>query len=706
MARIMSRFVNYLDEEVKEDIVKSMVGSKKKEPTAKTPVTKKKDSKKKERLKPEIHKDQFGVDKAHYDMVQKLTSGGWKHIGHNVYVNGSRKGKLDGSIFKELDNKGMSGDKNSQIQNPIQKQETLSPKEKKEKQDSEASKTGTAPSYLKTDKEIAQWYFENGGKDRRLRMTQNAQDELDKLIQQDNEKKESEAATKVSSLKSTIVDKKYPTHIGDKDKTLKEIETSKQKAFTEGLYDYDKGDDDFYKKLNDYNGNDISISNKWEPLIFLSSSNKIPQRELQILIRMMNTRPISSTEPPISFFTNGGAGGAGKLQAQAGELMTMIATSLSKKEMNEFSKSLISHLGQFEKNEKTIITKDWIKAATNNASAIHNRIQKEFNVDDASSIITHTCWDTKDDVEALGLNDYKKNKGFSSDVYIKLKLPNGQVILNEVSLKKDKNINFLNSSTGKFKIWDKNLPPEIDPIVYASNLKRSLSNSIDKDEINRLLSSASTPEINELKALLAKNKEININKFITGDNRESRKILLASLKVQASMDDKKAQEALSDIKRMNKMYAIDSIKAIASNEKLKKGMLDEIKSEFPLKSVTENEETMAIGDMSVDKNIINDIFKTDKWDEIQENLEAVTDKEPPILAYKVKGSNEYIPIAIINVREDGVGYGASFKFEMTLDPRFATILKSSNNKLYSMKKIDESSSLYKWMLYYQIEEDD
>ena len=61
---------------------------------------------------------------------------------------------------------------------------------------------------------------------------------------------------------------------------------------------------------------------------------------------------------------------------------------------------------------------------------------------------------------------------------------------------------------------------------------------------------------------------------------------------------------------------------------------------------------------------VKKIFGTDKWDEIQEHLIAVTDKEPPYLAYKIKGTKDMIPISTIVVREDGVGYGASFKFEM------------------------------------------
>ena len=45
--------------------------------------------------------------------------------------------------------------------------------------------------------------------------------------------------------------------------------------------------------------------------------------------------------------------------------------------------------------------------------------------------------------------------------------------------------------------------------------------------------------------------------------------------------------------------------------------------------------------------------------------------------------SEVIPLAEIRVREDGVGYGGSIKFEMTLDKRFAKVLVKANSEVYS-----------------------
>ena len=53
-------------------------------------------------------------------------------------------------------------------------------------------------------------------------------------------------------------------------------------------------------------------------------------------------------------------------------------------------------------------------------------------------------WDVKEEVESLGMKDYKKDKGFSTDAYF---VVNGE--LDEVSLKKDLKANLLNATTGR-----------------------------------------------------------------------------------------------------------------------------------------------------------------------------------------------------------------------------------------------------------------
>jgi len=114
---------------------------------------------------------------------------------------------------------------------------------------------------------------------------------------------------------------------------------------------------------------------------------------------------------------------------------------------------------------------------------------------------------------------------------------------------------------------------------------------------------------------------------------------------------------------------------------MKAGMLSEIRSEFPLKAVSDGEETMAIGPNSLDKKTMKAIFGTDNYDEIKENLVAEPGP-PPFIGYNVAASGEVFPVAEIKVREDGRGYGGQFKFEMLLHKDFAPRLEKAQSDVY------------------------
>ena len=130
-------------------------------------------------------------------------------------------------------------------------------------------------------------------------------------------------------------------------------------------------------------------------------------------------------------------------------------------------------------------------------------------------------------------------------------------------------------------------------------------------------------------------------------------------------------------------YTTNATRAIVNNPKLKAGMLDDIKKEFPLKSIGEGEETMAIGDLSLDPDTMRELFGTSDFEKIKENLVVDETVDPPALAYQAETGGEIIKIASINIRQDGVGYGgSSMKFEMQMDKDFATKLKESHQKVY------------------------
>jgi hypothetical protein len=472
-----------------------------------------------------------------------------------------------------------------------------------------------------------------------------------------------------------------PTNFEGKDKTLDpEIDTSNTPHFTELLYNPEKGDTKFQNEVKKMK---LSTHDEWKPPDSFYNG-KMPTKEAQVLTRMMNCLKESDTKPPISFFTNGGPGGAGKLSAQAGELMTMAFTTMNDKEAEELYSSISKHLDEMDKRglgKRAILDRSWLESAKNCRTAIHNSL-REDGIEDPSSAISNASWDTKEGVEALGLKDYKKNKGFSTDVYFKVKNPDGSLRLLEVSLKKDAKVFVFNSTTGKFKEWGgKDLPESVDPNIYQTKQQEMLTKAVNKNNVNKvndLLKTSKSPSVAELKTELGGK---DLNTFLSGSNRRNKKALLLATKVLAENGDKNAQQSLMDINAHSKQYQQDAIHEISHNEQLKEGMLNSIREEFPIKACVEGEEMMALGKLGLDRHTAKRIFGTDNWEELKDSIISMIDKKgKPILAYRIKGTTGTIPIANINVREDGVGYGGQFKFEMAIHPGFAKKLEEARGQ--------------------------
>jgi hypothetical protein len=474
-----------------------------------------------------------------------------------------------------------------------------------------------------------------------------------------------------------------PRTIAGKNKTLKKTNSLETETF---MSDLPPSESEFDKKNE-------KISNPTPPEPYkipqsLKENPKFPKKYLTALERMMNTKPTGDGTKWTHYSDI--PGGAGQISAQAGELMTMMGTSMTDLQFKEFTDSLLEHETELIKNNSKlksegsrIVTKSWIKSAENNRQAILNRIQNEY----PGSEVIATAWDTKDDVESLGLNNYEKNKGFSTDMYIKIRTKDGNEILDEVSLKKSTDVNFLNSGAGKFSEWDSDIPDEINQNVYRDKQRERLSKfgTDAKESIQKFLTSGSDEAVKLKKMFESKKVDFETALEDTNRGKGSRgksKVILECIKALADSGDIKAKQYIEENDRIHRDFQEASVKAITENPKMKAGMLSEIRSEFPLKAVSDGEETMAIGPNSLDRSVMKDIFGTDDYDEIKEKLTAESGP-PPFLGYQANVGDEIIPLAEIRVREDGVGYGGQIKFEMTLDRRFAKVLKSSNEKIYS-----------------------
>jgi len=498
-------------------------------------------------------------------------------------------------------------------------------------------------------------------------------------------------------------------YVGSKNKTLRDVQPTQSEEYNRDL---EPSDDNF----NERNKNNTNPTPP-EPISLdgIVQNPKFPKRYIKVLERMINSRYTNETKKWEHFSDI--SGGAGLAPAQAGELMTMMGSTMSDNEWNTFKTKILEHEKElknthkdvFMKKNKTggyvdnpgsrIVDSTWVRAADNNRKVILARLEKQYG---EGTEVVASAWDTKDEAEAMGMDNYADNKGFSTDMYLRVKKPNGEEVLDEVSLKKSKDVNFLNSGAGQFFTWlDNEVPDEINQNVYRDNQRTHLVETAEKlkSQVQQLLESDS-PKAKELKAFF-KRKGVDFETALndTSNSKGSRdksNVILESIKSLADWDswgkrgdkgpgpagDPLAVQHLREVSARQTKFIEESISALANNPKMKEGMLQTIKEEFPLKAVSEGEETMAIGDMSLDKDTMKGIFGTSNYDEIKEKLVSEPGP-PPFLGYRAEVGSDVIPIAEVSIREDGVGYGGQMKFEMKLDKRFAAKLSDATSKVYS-----------------------
>ncbi|MAG27038.1 hypothetical protein CMI47_15980 [Candidatus Pacearchaeota archaeon] len=455
--------------------------------------------------------------------------------------------------------------------------------------------------------------------------------------------------------------------ISGKDKTLSKGNPAETEEFNKELDTSPTGDEDFAKK-NEKN----AIPPPYTLPESITKNPKFPKRYAKALERMMNTQANKETSN-WKYFSDL-PGGAGRISAQAGELMTMAGSAMTDEEFEELITSLEKHeQSQIENNpdlkkEGTrIITKSWMAAARKSRKAILDRVKKQY---DEGAEIIGSSWDAEGEVEAMGLSNYKKNKGFSTDMYLKIRKSNGEEILDEISLKKDKNINFLNKGLGDMvNDWDPELKgTPTDPKEYSKN------------ERKRLVDGAKTI----LPPKVQKELESEISSTESGKGSRSKsKAILTAIKQEAKNGNKAAIKYIEDDDKAHRKMQEDAIEQLNTNPKVREGLIKSIKEEFPLKAVSEGEETMAVGDMSLDKETMKLIFGTDDFNELKENLSVKKTKNgEPYLVYEIKGK-EPVRVANIVIRQDGRGYGGgTIKFEMKLHPDLAKHLDTATKEVY------------------------
>ena len=163
----------------------------------------------------------------------------------------------------------------------------------------------------------------------------------------------------------------------------------------------------------------------------------------------MNTQKIDENNPPITSFTDSSdereTVGAGQISAQASEMLMLMSTSLP----DDQSEKLYDLLEKVSNSTQSrqILDKDWIQSSRAMRDSALKNIREEHG-DDA--IVEFSAWDSPADFEdGLGINNHKKDKGFSTDTAFRVKKSDGKSVLSEVSNKKSLDVHLANPGANK-----------------------------------------------------------------------------------------------------------------------------------------------------------------------------------------------------------------------------------------------------------------
>ena len=277
-----------------------------------------------------------------------------------------------------------------------------------------------------------------------------------------------------------------------KDKDLKtEVVAKTNEEFNEGKLSEDGVSDEDFDKNERVKAlpNQISLEELEKsfpkPLPF-------PKKYLKVLQRLLNT---DEGGVKISDFTD--AAGGGTLASTGGEILTMMMTSIDDDNIaSQLTERLTEHI-KSNGNKKSIINTKWVESALKCRKSIRDRYDRMYGKGNWK--LKNQAWDIKEEVEALGMVDYKNNKGFSTDVYFTIEV-DGKTILDEVSLKQNKKANLLNGSTSR--VYDilmrgNGTPEQVKRYDDLNYEKQALEESItkaNKDELKERLGPAKAKE--------------------------------------------------------------------------------------------------------------------------------------------------------------------------------------------------------------------
>ena len=461
----------------------------------------------------------------------------------------------------------------------------------------------------------------------------------------------------------------------------------------------------------------------------ISENPKYPKKYQKLLTRMLNTEVNAKDDTKnLGYFMGEGKAGLGGSEANIGELMTMMSTTMRDKEATKFFQSIEEHLARVKQDgQKIHVGAQWVKAAKENRSISLRMFRDKYG---NGYEIEDSAWDIAEEVEKMGM-DYG-DKGASTDVFFKVKTPDGKSTFQEISLKQSlTGTNLHNGAVGATFGRDYDYPDSINPKIYTENQAQNHDNYIIGNQANvrTFIEDVDTgsPEfdkrLDKIAGIMGSNKPNNVNlvkiqlmdflktakedllsnpnldidrdylgnttqlgkgKF-TKEIKVVNKVMTALARLQAEYGDTGAQAHVDNLVNESKQTATNTAVHIGQSNEARDRVLKSIQEKLPLKSVADGDEDIVMGQTGLTQKTLKMVFGTDDWDNIKQNLEVDSLQSPPLLKYsgEIRGKKESIPIANLIIREDGIGYKGAHRFIMKLDTKFGKRIESASQEIYS-----------------------
>jgi hypothetical protein len=469
--------------------------------------------------------------------------------------------------------------------------------------------------------------------------------------------------------------------------------------------------------------------------------SKLPPAGYDALKSILKMSKQGDFEPPISMITD--QYGAGKISAQANELALQAVFSFpnSPKGMvarNNFINSMVQNADAIEKaGGIPILDKTWIKEFSGAHDAFINNMNRTHGTNNWE--VTGMTWDVRAQQESLGI-DYN-SKGDSTDMNAQIKV-GGKVYNEEISCKKNWQIFLLNAGLGEAKNWFytmgaekenrandlQNMKDAKDPrfgkaedaelreyskvsLAKAPIKNKELQDAqlesakkgfelireIPNKDVKKVIDDCTNRKKNDPfymdknEAELAKRiqkylnsvKQMDMGDFaknIGGGAKDFKKAVMVYHKMLGVYSGK--SDWLNSHKQITYGFMQEAAKKMATNKEFQGMLLRKLQEAIPVKTMVEGVETMQIDSMYVTQKHMQEMFGTDKWDNIKEFLSIKVTNGVASLSYSAKGNNaKPLKIANIQMREKGVGYNGSVSLECLPSKEFEVACKDIDKKI-------------------------